>query len=67
MYKNNLLFYSRCLLAILAVLGTTIQLFKHGFGMMMNYPVQSNGLDSIFGSYMVVAMQQNKNLQSTKF
>lgn len=67
MYKNKLLFYSRCLLAILAVLGTTIQLFKHGFGMMMYYTVQSNLLVSIFAIYMVVAMQQNKNVQSTKF
>ncbi|MDO5079322.1 MAG: Pr6Pr family membrane protein, partial [Streptococcus minor] len=33
----------------------------------MYYTVQSNLLVSIFAIYMVVAMQQNKNLQSTKF
>ena len=67
MKKETLLFYSRCLLAALAVLGTSIQLIKHGPGMMMYYTVQSNLLVSLFALYMVGAMRQGKDLQSPSF
>ena len=67
MKKETLLFYSRCLLAALAVLGTSIQLIKHGPGMMMYYTVQSNLLVSLFALYMVGAMRRGKNLQSPRF
>lgn len=64
---NSLLFYSRCLLAVFAVLGTTIQLVKYGFGMILYYTVQSNFLISLFSIYMVMAMLQKKDLQQPKF
>ena len=67
MKNKSLLFYSSCLLAALAVLGTSIQLVKYGLGMMMYYTVQSNLLVSLFAIYMVVAMRQNKNLQTARF
>ena len=67
MKKETLLFYSRCLLAALAVLGTSIQLIKHGPGMMMYYTVQSNLLVSLFALYMVGAMRRGKDLQSHRF
>ena len=67
MKKETLLFYSRCLLAALAVLGTSIQLIKHGPGMMMYYTVQSNLLVSLFALYMVGAMRRGKDLQSYRF
>ena len=67
MKKETVLFYSRCLLAILAVLGTSIQLIKYGPGMMMYYTVQSNLLVSLFALYMVGAMRQGKDLQSPSF
>ena len=67
MKKETLLFYSRCVLAILAVLGTSIQLIKYGPGMMMYYTVQSNLLVSLFALYMVGAMRQGKDLQSPSF
>ena len=67
MKKETLLFYSRCLLAALAVLGTSIQLIKYGPGMMMYYTVQSNLLVSLFALYMVWAMRQGKDLQSPSF
>ena len=67
MKKETVLFYSRCLLAILAVLGTSIQLIKYGPGMMMYYTVQSNLLVSLFALYMVWAMRQGKDLQSPSF
>ena len=67
MKKETLLFYSRCVLAILAVLWTSIQLIKYGPGMMMYYTVQSNLLVSLFALYMVWAMRQGKDLQSPSF
>ena len=67
MKKETVLFYSRCLLAILAVLGTSIQLIKYGPGMMMYYTVQSNLLVSLFALYMLGAMRQGKDLQSPSF
>ena len=67
MKKETLLFYSRCLLASLALLGTSIQLIKYGPGMMMYYTVQSNLLVSLFALYMVGAMRQGKDLQSPSF
>ena len=67
MKKETLLFYSRCLLASLALLGTSIQLIKYGPGMMMYYTVQSNLLVSLFALYMVWAMRQGKDLQSPSF
>ena len=67
MKKETLLFYSRCLLAALAVLGTSIQLIKYGPGMMMYYTVQSNLLVSLFALYMVGAMRRGKDLQSPRF
>ena len=67
MKKETLLFYSRCLLAALALLGTSIQLIKYGPGMMMYYTVQSNLLVSLFALYMVWAMRQGKDLQSPSF
>lgn len=65
--KIKLLFLSRCLLAFLAVLGTAMEIAKHGIGMLMYYTVQSNLLVSIFALYMVYAMWQKKELQSPKF
>ena len=67
MKKETLLFYSRCLLAALALLGTSIQLIKYGPGMMMYYTVQSNLLVSLFALYMLGAMRQGKDLQSPSF
>ena len=67
MKKETVLFYSRCLLASLALLGTSIQLIKYGPGMMMYYTVQSNLLVSLFALYMVWAMRQGKDLQSPSF
>ena len=67
MKKETVLFYSRCLLAALALLGTSIQLIKYGPGMMMYYTVQSNLLVSLFALYMVGAMRQGKDLQSPSF
>ena len=67
MKKETLLFYSRCLLASLALLGTSIQLIKYGPGMMMYYTVQSNLLVSLFALYMLGAMRQGKDLQSPSF
>ena len=67
MKTNNFLFYSRCLMAALAVLGTTIQLAKYGFGMVLYYTVQSNFLISLFSIYMVVAMLKKKDLQKPAF
>ena len=67
MKKETVLFYSRCLLAALALLGTSIQLIKYGPGMMMYYTVQSNLLVSLFALYMVGAMRRGKDLQSPSF
>ncbi len=67
MKKETVLFYSRCLLAALALLGTSIQLIKYGPGMMMYYTVQSNLLVSLFALYMLGAMRQGKDLQSPSF
>ncbi|MBY5035485.1 Pr6Pr family membrane protein [Streptococcus gallolyticus] len=65
--KFKLLFLSRCLLAFLAVLGTSLEIAKHGISMLMYYTVQSNLLVSIFALYMVYAMWQKKDLQSPNF
>ena len=67
MKKETVLFYSRCLLAALALLGTSIQLIKYGPGMMMYYTVQTNLLVSLFALYMLGAMRQGKDLQSPSF
>ena len=67
MKKETVLFYSRCLFAALALLGTSIQLIKYGPGMMMYYTVQSNLLVSLFALYMLGAMRQGKDLQSPSF
>ena len=68
MMKNNqLLFYSRCLLAFVATLGIFIQLYLYGINKLMYYTNLSNLLVSIFAIYMVVAMVQNKDLQTTNF
>ncbi len=67
MKNNQLLFYSRCLLAFVATLGIFIQLYLYGINKLMYYTNLSNLLVSIFAIYMVVAMVQNKDLQTTNF
>lgn len=67
MKNDKLLFYSRCLMATLALLGTSFQLIKYGPGMILYYTVQSNLLVSLFAIGMVVAMTQNRDLQNPKF
>lgn len=67
MKHQSRLFYSRCLLAALAIAGTTIQLVKYGPGMLMYYTVQSNLLVSIFAVYMVYALTKGKDLQQQGF
>ena len=67
MQNNQLLFYSRCLLAFVATLGIFIQLYLYGINKLMYYTNLSNLLVSIFAIYMVVAMVQNKDLQTTNF
>ena len=51
MKHQSILFYSRCLLAILAVTGTALEIIKYGIGMLMYYTVQSNLLVSLFAVY----------------
>ncbi|MBF0777777.1 Pr6Pr family membrane protein [Streptococcus cuniculi] len=60
-------FYSRCLLAVLAIIGTTLEIVKYGIGMLLYYTVQSNLLVSLFATYMVYALYQGKDLQSRGF
>ncbi|HFI0351943.1 TPA: Pr6Pr family membrane protein [Streptococcus suis] len=67
MKNQSLLFYSRCLLAALAITGTALEIIKYGIGMLMYYTVQSNLLVSVFAVYMVYAMDKGHDLQSAKF
>ncbi len=67
MSKEKLVFASRVLLAFLAVLGTSMEIYKYGIGMLMYYTVQSNLLVALFSLYMVWAMWQQKDLQSRTF
>ncbi|HEL2383389.1 TPA: Pr6Pr family membrane protein [Streptococcus suis] len=67
MKNQSLLFYSRCLLAALAITGTALEIIKYGIGMLMYYTVQSNLLVSVFAVYMVYAMHKGHDLQSAKF
>lgn len=67
MKNQSLLFYSRCLLAALAITGTALEIIKYGIGMLMYYTVQSNLLVSVFAVYMVYAMYKGHVLQSAKF
>ncbi|HFU4024557.1 TPA: Pr6Pr family membrane protein [Streptococcus suis] len=67
MKNQTILFYSRCLLAVLAVTGTALEIIKYGMGMLMYYTVQSNLLVSVFAVYMVYAMRKGIDLQSAKF
>ncbi|MGT2799262.1 Pr6Pr family membrane protein [Streptococcus marmotae] len=60
-------FYSRCLLAILAIVGTTLEIVKYGIGMLLYYTVQSNLLVALFSTYMVYALYRKKDLQSRTF
>ncbi len=65
--NRNILFYSRCLLAFVAILGTTLQIYLYGAGMLLYYTVLSNLLVAVFSVYMVVAMYQKKDLQNQSF
>ncbi|MGT2950804.1 hypothetical protein BU202_05030 [Streptococcus cuniculi] len=67
MKRQSNYFYSRCLLAVLAIIGTTLEIVKHGIGMLLYYTVQSNLLVSLFATYMVYALYQGKDLQSRGF
>ena len=67
MKHQSILFYSRCLLAILAVTGTALEIIKYGIGMLMYYTVQSNLLVSLFAVYMVYAMFKGNDLQGPQF
>lgn len=67
MKNQSFLFYSRCLLAVLAITGTALEIIKYGIGMLMYYTVQSNLLVSVFAVYMVYAMYKGLDLQSAKF
>ncbi|MHC3511752.1 Pr6Pr family membrane protein [Streptococcus suis] len=67
MKNQSFLFYSRCLLAALAITGTALEIIKYGIGMLMYYTVQSNLLVSLFAVYMVYAMHKGHDLQSAKF
>lgn len=60
-------FYSRCLLAALAIIGTTLEIFKYGIGMLLYYTVQSNLLVALFSTYMVYLMYQKKDVQGQDF
>lgn len=59
--------YLRCLLAFLAIVGTSLEIARYGLGMLMYYTVQSNLLVALFSSYMVYAMYQKKELQDPTF
>ncbi|MHC3756779.1 Pr6Pr family membrane protein [Streptococcus suis] len=67
MKNQTFLFYSRCLLAVLAITGTALEIIKYGIGMLMYYTVLSNLLVSVFSVYMVYAMYKGLDLQSEKF
>ncbi|HFI0036825.1 TPA: Pr6Pr family membrane protein [Streptococcus suis] len=67
MKNQTILFYSRCLLAVLAITGTVLEIVKYGIGMLMYYTVLSNLLVSVFAVYMVYAMHKGHDLQSAKF
>lgn len=67
MKHQSILFYSRILLAFLAILGTMLEINKSGIGMLMYYTVQSNLLVSVFSVYMVYAMAKGHHLQGTNF
>ncbi|HFU3728391.1 TPA: Pr6Pr family membrane protein [Streptococcus suis] len=67
MKNQSFLFYSRCLLAVLAITGTALEIIKYGIGMLMYYTVQSNLLVSAFAVYMVYAMYKGLDLQTAKF
>ncbi|NQG97925.1 Pr6Pr family membrane protein [Streptococcus suis] len=67
MKNQSFLFYSRCLLAALAITGTALEIIKYGIGMLMYYTVQSNLLVSVFAVYMVYAMTKGADLQTSKF
>lgn len=67
MKNQSFLLYSRCLLAVLAITGTALEIIKYGIGMLMYYTVLSNLLVSVFSVYMVYAMYKGLDLQSAKF
>ncbi|MGV3078789.1 Pr6Pr family membrane protein [Streptococcus sp. 32226D021BW] len=67
MKNQTILFYSRCLLAVLAITGTVLEIVKYGIGMLMYYTVLSNLLVSVFAVYMVLAMKKGEDLQATRF
>ncbi|HFI0452957.1 TPA: Pr6Pr family membrane protein [Streptococcus suis] len=67
MKNQSFLLYSRCLLAVLAITGTALEIIKYGIGMLMYYTVLSNLLVSVFAVYMVYAMNKGLDLQSAKF
>ncbi|MCK4028937.1 Pr6Pr family membrane protein [Streptococcus iners] len=67
MKNQTILFYSRCLLAVLAITGTVLEIVKYGIGMLMYYTVLSNLLVSIFAVYMVLAMKKGEDLQAPCF
>ncbi|WP_105144818.1 Pr6Pr family membrane protein [Streptococcus suis] len=67
MKNQSFLLYSRCLLAVLAITGTALEIIKYGIGMLMYYTVLSNLLVSVFSVYMVYALYKGLDLQSAKF
>lgn len=67
MKNQTILFYSRCLLAVLAITGTVLEIVKYGIGMLMYYTVLSNLLVSVFAVYMVLAMKKGEDLQAPRF
>lgn len=67
MKNQSFLLYSRCLLAVLAITGTALEIIKYGIGILMYYTVQSNLLVSAFAVYMVYAMYKGLDLQTAKF
>lgn len=67
MKYQNKLFYSRCLLALLAIIGTTLEILKYGIGMLLYYTVQSNLLVVLFSTYVVYAMYRKQDLQHRGF
>lgn len=67
MESKKLLFYSRYFLAVLAIIGTTLEITKYGIGMLMYYTVLSNLLVAIFSSYMVYTSIKKMNLQTSTF
>lgn len=67
MKNQTILFYSRCLLAVLAITGMVLEIVKYGIGMLMYYTVLSNLLVSVFAVYMVLAMKKGEDLQAPRF